>query len=49
MSECLDLPSPWSLSPGSGGLAENLWRFSLFLRLLRLAEVQAEARDVSLD
>ena len=49
VSECLDLPSPWSLSPGSGGLAENLWRFSLFLRLLRLAEVQAEARDVSLD
>lgn len=37
------------MSPGLGGLAESLCRFSLFLRLLRLAEVQAETRDVRLD
>ena len=49
VSECLDLPASRSMSPGLGGLAESLCRFSLFLRLLTLAEVQGEARDVSLD
>lgn len=36
-----------SMSPGLGGLAESLCRFSLFLRLLRLAEVQAEASPLT--
>ena len=48
VSECLDLPASRSMSPGLGGLAESLCRFSLFLRLLTLAEVQGEDKQLLL-